>query len=320
MVTENSMDKPNGSTMRVKWQYEALSRKGFSKISIMDNFKKNSEKPQNCLIHAQQHSGRFFEKNTYISDLHGIAFEEMWHKSFQYPPYLWKRWGFRTKSHYIKKLEKKIWKNALHLVCASEMIYDNVKHIQNATVIRNSVKIDEYNPSKCENLRVAVVGPFLVGTQNYGALDLIHHCVKKLNDVDFILIGSVSDDFKRQLNFSNITFLGKVDNYVEELAKCSVLLSPYPEHSHILASKNKMLEAGACQMAVITSESGALGFPEDFFLVGKSKQDFIDILISLKDENLRKKYGKNLRKEIEKHHNADIEVKKLIKLYDEFID
>ena len=73
-------------------------------------------------------------------------------------------------------------------------------------------------------------------------------------------------------------------------------------------------------MTVVTSESGALGFPEGFFLVGKSKQDFLDIFISLKDENLRKNYGKNLRKEIEKHYNADIEVKKLIKLYNEFID
>jgi glycosyltransferase involved in cell wall biosynthesis len=312
------MDQPNGSTMRVKWEYEALCRQGFSKISILDNFGKNSQKPSNSLFHAQQHSGKFLEKKSYISDLHGIAFEEMWHKSFQFPFHSWKRWGFRTKSHYIDKLEKNIWKNSLHLVCASDFIYDKVKHIQNCTVIRNSVKIDDYYPSTCTNLQIAVVGPFLPGTQNYDALDLIQYCVKKLNDVDFILIGSASDDFKQQLNFSNVTFLGRVDNYIEELTKCSVLLSPYPEHSHILASKNKMLESGACEMAVITSESGALGFPDDFFLVGKSKQDFVDHIISLRDENLRKNYAKKLKDEIKKNYNADNEVKKLIKLYKEF--
>ena len=67
MLTEYSMDKPNGSTMRIKWQYEALCRQGFTKISILDNFKKNIKKPSNSLFHAQQHSGRFLEKNhTYL--------------------------------------------------------------------------------------------------------------------------------------------------------------------------------------------------------------------------------------------------------------
>ena len=320
MTTVHSMDYPNGSTMRVKWQYDALIRQGFSKISILDNLKKNSKKPTNSLFHAQQHSGMFLAKKSYISDLHGIAFEEMWHKSFQYPINSWKKWGFRVKSHYIKKLEKNIWKNSLHLVCASDFIYDKVKHIQNASVIRNSVKVNEYYPSKCNDLRIAVVGPFLPGTQNYDALDLIQYCVKKLSDTNFVFIGSASDDFKQQVNFVNVTFLGKVDNYIEELTKCSVLLSPYPENSHILASKNKMLEAGASQMPVITSESGALGFPQDYFLVGKSKQDFTNHLISLKDENLREHYGKKLKNEIEKNYNADIEIKKLIKLYAEFIN
>ena len=320
MVTEYPMNIPNGSTMRVKWESEALQRKGFSKISIIDNFKKNSNKLSNCLIHAQQLSGRFFEKNSYISDLHGIAFEETHHKSLNYPFSSWKRWGYRYRSKQIEKLENNVWKNALHLVCASDLIYDRVKHIQNATVVRNSVKIDEYIASTCETLRVAVVGPFLPGTQNYEALGLIRYCIKNLQEIDFVFIGSVDDSFRDQFRFSNVNFLGRIKNYIQELTKCSVLLSPYPEHSYLLASKNKMLEAGACQMTVVTSESGALGFPEGFFLVGKSKQDFVDLLISLKDENLRKNHSKKLRKEIENHYNADIEVKKLIKLYDEFID
>jgi len=62
MVTEYSMDTPRGSAMRVKSEVEALRKHGFTNISIIDNFKKNYKKPSNCLIHAQQHSGRFFEK------------------------------------------------------------------------------------------------------------------------------------------------------------------------------------------------------------------------------------------------------------------
>ena len=107
MLTEYSYEKPNGSIMRAKWQYETLQKHGFKNISLLDNFSKFSEKPKNCLFHAQQHSGKFLEKKSYISDLHGIAHEEMWHKSFSNSLPHWKKFGFRIKSNAIKKLEKK---------------------------------------------------------------------------------------------------------------------------------------------------------------------------------------------------------------------
>ncbi|MHA7733108.1 glycosyltransferase [Nitrosopumilus sp. S6] len=319
MVTEYAMNKPNGSVMRVKWESEALRRQGFSKISIIDNFNNKTKKPTNCLIHAQQLSGKFFEKKSYISDIHGIAFEETDYKSSSYSLFSYKKWWYRHSANTLEKLEKNIWKNSLHLVCASDLIYERVKNIQNATVVRNSVKIDDYNTSASESLKIAVVGPFLPGTQNYAVLEIILHCVKNLPDVDFIFIGSVDINFKKQLQFPNVHFLGKVENFIGELSKCSVLLSPYPEFSHILASKTKMLEAGACKMPVITSESGALGFSEEFLLIGQSKYDIVNHIISLKNENYRKEIGKKLYHEIKENYNADTEIKKLIKLYNEFI-
>ena len=77
MLTEYSFDKPNGSIVRAKWQYDALQKHGFTNISIIDNFSNSSKKPTNCLFHAHQHSGKFLEKKSYISDLHGIAYEEI---------------------------------------------------------------------------------------------------------------------------------------------------------------------------------------------------------------------------------------------------
>ena len=111
----------------------------------------------------------------------------------------------------------------------------------------------------------------------------------------------------------------KVENYIQALSNCDILLSPYPDHSHLLAAPTKMLEAGACQMAIVTSESGSIGFPNDFVLVGKSKHDFVEKLLYLKDENTRKMYGKKLRQEIKQNYNADIEIKKLIALYNELL-
>jgi glycosyltransferase involved in cell wall biosynthesis len=319
MLSQYSFDKPNGSIIRAKWEYDALKRNGFTNISIIDNFSKSSKIPLNCLFHAHQTSGQFLEKKSYISDLHGIGYEEMYHKSFSKSLPYWKRIGFRAKSYQIQKLEKKIWKNSLHLVCAGEMIFDKVKNIQSATIVRNAVNVKKYPITECDDLRVAVVGPFLPGTQNYDELELYHFCVKNLPNINFDFIGDVSDDFKNLLLFPNVRFLGKVEKYIEALSNCNVLLSPYPEHAHLLAAPTKMLEAGACQMAIVTSESGSIGFSNDFILVGKSKYDFVEKLLYLKDENTRKIYGKKLRQEIEQNYNADIEIKKLISIYDELL-
>ena len=40
----------------------------------------------------------------------------------------------------------------------------------------------------------------------------------------------------------------------------------------------------------------------------------------MKNENERKNIGKCLRKEIEQKYNADIEIKKIIKLYKEYLN
>jgi glycosyltransferase involved in cell wall biosynthesis len=319
MLSQYSFDKPNGSIIRAKWEYDALKKNGFTNISIIDNFSKSSKIPSNCLFHAHQTSGQFLEKKSYISDLHGIGSEEMWHKSFSKSLPYWKKIGFRTKSYLIKKLEKKLWANSLHLVCAGEMIYDKVKSIQSATIVRNAININDYPITQHDDLRVAIVGPFLPGTQNYDELELYHFCVKNLPNINFDFIGNVSDDFKNLLPFSNVRFLGRVENYIDALSNCNILLSPYPEHSYLLAAPTKMLEAGACQIPIVTTQSGISGFSKDLVLIGKSKHDFVDKLLYLKDENIRKTFGKKLRQEIEINHNADIEIKKLISLYNELM-
>ena len=43
MLTEYSCEKPNGSIMRAKWQYETLQKSGFKNISLIDNFSKHSK-------------------------------------------------------------------------------------------------------------------------------------------------------------------------------------------------------------------------------------------------------------------------------------
>ena len=70
-------------------------------------------------------------------------------------------------------------------------------------------------------------------------------------------------------------------------------------------------------MAVLTSESGALGHPKELFLEAKSKNDYLKKLQYLQDEKARTTLGKQLRLDISEKYNVDVETKKLIKLYEE---
>ena len=142
--------------------------------------------------------------------------------------------------------------------------------------------------------------------------------IQELPDVQFAFIGKTDESFRSRLDYSNTKFLGIVDNYNEILRSCSVLFSPYPENARYLGSKNKFLEAAACQMPIVTTSSGAIDFRNDLLLIGDTTKELTDLIRSMKDENERNDLGKKLRSEIEQNYNADIEVKKIIKLYTEF--
>jgi len=73
-------------------------------------------------------------------------------------------------------------------------------------------------------------------------------------------------------------------------------------------------------MPIVTTSSGAVDFKQDLLLIGNSSTQLIQLIESLKNENDRKSIGKSLRKEIEQKYNADIEIKKIIKLYKEYLD
>lgn len=319
MITEHGIDGVNASGNRAQWEIDALARKGFSDVTLIGSFDKSKvSQLTNCLVHAQQLSGRLLENIPYIADAHGLEYVHSFYLARGFPVYSWKKWAFKAKAHYYQKLENKIFKNSLHVICAGENIYERVSKIQNATVVRNAVFVDNYKPTECKTLKIALVGPFLPGKINYFGLDMIRFIVKSFPEIDFVFIGPVDEHFKNELNFKNAIFTGIVKNYVETLRTCSVLLAPYPEFAYYLGSKTKFVEAAACQMPIITTPSGVVDFQNDFVCIGKTKEELASQVSYLKDENVRKDLGKKLRREIEEKYNAEIEVEKIIKLYNDF--
>ena len=319
MVTEFKKNSPNGSVNRPKWEIEALQRKGFTNIELVDEFNKTkiNQISDDSLIHAQQLSGRLLKKSKYIVDVHGLEYLHSSWLSKGYSFSSWRHWSFIAKKYFYKKLEHKIFRNSKHIICAGERIYDIVKNIQTATVVRNSVFLEKYKPTECKKLKVALVGPFLPGKINYFGLDMMKFVVKQSEDIEFVFIGPTDKNFKDALQFKNTKFTGKVDNYIETLRSCSVLLAPYPDYAYYLGSKTKFLEAAACEMPIITTPVGNLDFQNDYVCLGKTKQELVEQIHYLKNESVRKDLGKKLRNEISRKYNAEIEVDKLIKIYKE---
>lgn len=319
IITQHNMNTLNGSTVRPKWQFEALKKNNFNDVKLFDNFDKTKlNQVSDTLIHAHQFSGKWIKDQKYFVDIHGLEHIQSLNLSTGFPVYSWKKYAYIAKSYYYKKFEINLFKNSVHLICSGEDIFEKVKKFQNSTIVRNGIFLNNFSQSTCSELRVAVVGPFLRGTINYEGLDLIKKTVKELPNIKFVFIGKIDDSFKDALNFRNCEFLGLVDNYYEVLRSCSVLFSPYPSYAKYLGSKNKFLEAAAGEMPIITTSSGAVDFKQDLLLIGDSSKELIHLIESMKDENERRKLGKKLRSEIETKYNADIEIKKIIKLYNEF--
>jgi len=320
MITEHKIDGVNASGNRAQWEINALKKKGFLDIELVDEFDKTKiPKISNTLVHAQQHSGRLLENIPYIVDAHGLEYVYSDHMSHGYSISSWRKWAFKMKSYHYKKLETKIFQNSKHIICAGENIYEKVKNIQNSTIVRNAVFPENYIPTDCRSLKIALVGPFLPGKLNYFGFDMIKFIVKKFQNIDFVFIGPADEHFRNDLKFKNTIFTGKVDNYIETLRRCSVLLAPYPDFAYYLGSKTKFIEAAACQMPIVTTPVGNIDFQNDYVCIGKTKEDLVNQIHYLEDENVRIDLGKKLRNEIIKKYNAEIEIEKVIKLYNELM-
>ena len=319
IITQHDINSVNGSTVRPKWQIKAIQKIGFENIEIVDNFNESKrEKIKNNLIHAHQFSGRILDKEKYFVDIHGLEHIQSKNLAKGYSITSWKKYGYIAKSIFYKKVEQKLFKNASHLICSSEDIQEKVQKIQNSTLVRNAVFVDEFLPTENSELEVVLVGPFLPGTINFEGLNIILKIVKKFPKIKFRFIGKTNEFFRNQLNYKNTEFLGIVDNYQDTLRKHSVLFAPYPNHARYLGSKNKFLEAAACKMPIITTSSGAVDFRNDLLSIGNTTKEISDLLEILMDENTRKDIGNKLRLEIEQKYNAETEIKKLIKLYNEY--
>ena len=99
IITVHDCNVVNGSTVRPKWQIEALEKIGFKNAKIIDNFTKlKLNEVKDTLIHAHQFSGRLLENQKYFVDIHGLEHIQSKNLSKGFPITSWKKYGYIAKS------------------------------------------------------------------------------------------------------------------------------------------------------------------------------------------------------------------------------
>ena len=155
IITESDLNKLNGNVARPRWEFESIKKNGFGNIQLLGNFSQKMENElKNDLIHAQQLTGNLLKNSKVITDIHGLEYFQSENLARGYSSLSWRKWRFKYKSNYWKKIELDVFKKSLHLICAGESILEKVEKIQNATLVRNALDIEKFLPTICNKVNV----------------------------------------------------------------------------------------------------------------------------------------------------------------------
>jgi glycosyltransferase involved in cell wall biosynthesis len=221
--------------------------------------------------------------------------------------------------------ESRVIRNARHVIAASENIK---RHIMETlpgvstpiTVITNPIDPRAYEPSPCHDLRVGLSSSDFEDTIDSQCLEFAVQIAKRAPDVEFLVAGPMGAAKKALLEtMPNMKALGRLpfEDYRRFLRDISVFLMPYGNYDYG-GSKFKLLEAGACGLAVASTRAGAIGFePQEVLLIEDTPNALAEKIRSLKTPALRRERGMALRHEIESRHDYLKEAEKLIAVYEE---
>jgi len=134
--------------------------------------------------------------------------------------------------------------------------------------------------------------------------------VKSFESIQFNILGKGSDRVLKDIDHNNVNVLGEVDSVLPFLCHSDIILVPLKFES---GTRFKILEAGACSKAVVSTTLGAEGIPVangKHIMIADSSDDFSKAILQLlKDQKLRDQIGKNLNKLIgENYALANLEI------------
>lgn len=233
-----------------------------------------------------------------------------------------KKWVYKTEYKRIKQYEQNLVKDNQYVSVVSTKDKEKIgfDHIK---VIPNGVDLDIFKPTSFpkKNGRIIFTG-------NMGYLPNIHavtwfalKCfpliLQAIPEAKFIIAGAnPSYSVKKLHNGKNIYVTGYVHSLVDELTKSMVSVAPMRSGSGM---QNKILEAMACELPVVTTHNGLEGIdaePNEEILVADTSEIFAQSVISLlKVKTLHNKIAVNSRKYVAKNHSWELSNGKIIDMY-----
>lgn len=178
----------------------------------------------------------------------------------------------------------------------------------------NVIDLDSYKniPPKdnsISNPNIYLAGTFWPGSPMEEAArwvieKILPTLLKSLESIQLNILGYGSDRVLKDIDHDNVNVLGKVDSVLPYLCHADIILVPLKFES---GTRFKILEAGACSKAVVSTTLGAEGIPVvdgEHIMIADSPDDFSKAILQLlKDQKLRDQLGKNLNKLIGENYS-----------------
>ena len=271
------------------------------------------------IVHAHQNAGLFLDGRIWM-DIHGLATLESRLAWRRFP---WSLRAFLFMGFSQWAISRQL-SRAERVICASVSIEANLSHeyphVRRTDVIRNCVDPDQWDRLPGESPVVAVVGGF---TSRWGraAFEMALRVAQLTPGVSFKFIGAVSASQQVDtLSVSSISLTGEIGDeaYIDALAGCSVILLPYPGWCSGGGCRQKLMQAAAMRLAIVTTPAGMEGFDNHPALcIGHGPAElamYIRTLLGNPDECRER--GHKLRDIIENDHDYRIEARRLIEMYE----
>lgn len=229
--------------------------------------------------------------------------------------------GFPDAREDLIKSEEELVSGSDMVITTADSLYEYAKGLsQNVHIIKNGCDFDMFSNPKRNGLLDCLCGKPVVGY--YGALndwvdvDLLDYVIHGNRDKYFVFIGAInSSKFRKLYKYSNVFFLGEVDNsdlpgYLAYFDVCTI---PFVLNDLIKNTNPvKFYEYIASGKAVVSVRLPELEIYEDICYLSNSKEEF-----SMNVCNALSKESKGLvekRKKVAKENSWDNRVKDLTKI------
>jgi glycosyltransferase involved in cell wall biosynthesis len=231
-----------------------------------------------------------------------------------------------------KELEERAWVNLCEVTAAvSEIdaIYyrEIAQEPDRVKIFSNVIDLDTYAyvpapPSGFKKPCVYLAGTFwpkspMEKAARWIITDVLPVVKQSIPDVHFYVVGRGSQEVLSDINDQNITITGKLPTVLPFLCNANVAIVPLKFES---GTRFKILEAGACNIPIVSTTLGAEGIPvvdgKDIILADEPEQFAAGIIKIINDKEFGAQLAKNCWDLIQKQYSVEFLAREAQDIFD----